>query len=88
MWMAIQCFLKAVNWVRVSFKTTDGQQLTITSYKDGILEGTFSFEDKSDPARIIKITDGVFKLKQEGKTSIKVDKNGDVNMDSLLKNIK
>ena len=74
--------------VKVGFETTDGQQLTLTSFKDGILEGTFNFEDKSDPARIVKITDGVFKLKQEGKTNMQFDKNGDINMDSLLKSVK
>jgi len=74
--------------VKVGFETTKGQQLTLTSFKDGILEGTFGFEDKSDPARIVKITDGVFKMKQEGKTNLQYDKNGDVNMDSLLKSIK
>ena len=73
---------------RVSFETGEGQQLTLTSFKDGILEGTFNFEDKSDPARIVKVTDGVFKLKQEGKTNLQYDKNGDVNMDSLLKSVK
>ena len=73
---------------RVSFETGEGQQLTLTSFKDGILEGTFNFEDKSDPARIVKITDGVFKLKQEGKTNMQFDKNGDINMDSLLKSVK
>ena len=74
--------------VQVGFETVDGQQLTITSFKDGLLEGTFSFEDKTNPARIVKITDGVFKFQQEGKTNLQYDKNGDVNMDSLLKSIK
>lgn len=73
--------------VRVSFETKEGQQLIITSYKDGILEGTFNFEDNSNPAYIVKVTDGVFKLKQEGKTNMQYDKNGDVNMDSLLKSV-
>ena len=72
---------------RVSFETRDGQQLTLTSSKDGLLEGTFSFEDNADPAHIVKVTDGVFKLKMEGKTNLQYDKSGDVNMDSLLKSI-
>ena len=73
--------------VRVSFETKDGQQLTITSFKDGILEGTFSFVDNADPAKIVKVTDGIFKFKMEGKTNLQYDKNGDVNMDSLLKSL-
>ena len=73
--------------VRVSFETVNGQQLTITSFKDGVLEGTFNFEDNSDPKHIVKVTDGVFKLKIEGKTNLQYDKNGDVDMDSLLKSI-
>ena len=73
--------------VRVSFETKDGQQLTIRSFKDGILEGTFSFLDNADPAKIVKVTDGIFKFKMEGKTNLQYDKNGDVNMDSLLKSI-
>ena len=72
---------------RVSFETKDGQQLTITSFKDGILEGTFSFVDNADPAKIVKVTDGIFKFKMEGKTNLQYDKNGDVNMDSLLKSL-
>lgn len=74
----------------VSFTTKAGQQLVLTSFKDGLLEGTFSFDvvDEKDPAHILKITEGVFKLQQEGKTSVKTDKNGDVNMDSLIKSIK
>ena len=74
----------------VSFTTKAGQQLTITSNKEGLIEGTFNFEvvDESDPTHVLKITDGVFKLQQEGKTAVKVDENGDVNMDSLLKNVK
>ncbi len=74
--------------VQVGFETVDGQQLTITSFKDGLLEGTFSFEDKRNPARIVNITEGVFKFQQEGKTNVQYDKNGDINMDSLMKSIK
>ena len=72
---------------RVSFETKNGQQLTITSFKDGILEGTFSFEDNADPAKIVKVTDGIFKFKMEGQTNLQYDKSGDVNMDSLLKSL-
>ncbi len=73
--------------VRVSFETKDGQQLTLTSIKDGILEGTFSFDGASgtNPGQIVKITDGVFKMKQDKPNNIKTDANGDVNIDSLMK---
>ncbi len=76
--------------ISVGFKTGADQKLNLSSFKDGLLEGTFSFEvkDASDPSRILKITDGVFKMQMEGKTNLKFDKNGDVNMDSLLKSIK
>jgi hypothetical protein len=72
----------------VSFKTKDGQHLTLTSLKDGLLEGTFNFDvaDENDPSHILKITDGVFKMQLEGKTNLQFDKNGDIKMDSLLKN--
>ena len=66
----------------VSFNTKAGQHLTLSSLKDGILEGTFNFDvsDENDPAHILKITDGVFKMKLEGKTNLQYDKNGDVNL--------
>ena len=71
------------------FKTGEGQQLTVTSFKEGLVEGTFSFDvvDENNPAHILKLTDGVFKLQQEGETKIQVNENGDVNMDSLMKSI-
>lgn len=74
----------------VRFATTKDQQLMITSIKDGIVEGTFSaaVADENDPAHILQITDGHFKVKQGGKTSIKADENGDVNMDSLVNSIR
>ncbi len=62
----------------VSFKTGADQKLNLSSLKDGLLEGTFNFDvkDEKDPTRIIKITDGVFKMQIEGKTNLKFDKNG------------
>ena len=75
--------------VKVGFEVKEGQQLTLTSSKDGILEGTFSFDGASgtNNEKIVKVTDGVFKVKIEGKTNLQYDKHGDVNMDSLLKSI-
>ncbi len=78
------------HWKYVRFSTKDGQHLTLISLKDGLLEGTFNFDvaDENDPAHILKITDGVFKMQMEGKTNLQFDKNGDIKMDSLLKSIK
>ena len=75
--------------VRVGFEVKEGQQLTLTSSKGGILEGTFSFDGVTgtNNEKIVKITEGVFKVKTEGKTNLQYDKNGDVNMDSLLKSL-
>lgn len=74
---------------RVGFEVKEGQQLTLTSSKDGVLEGTFSFDGVTgtNNEQIVKVTEGVFKVKTEGKTNLKYDKNGDVNMDSLLKSL-
>ncbi len=74
----------------VSFNTGPEHKLNLISSKDGLLEGTFNFDvvDERDPGHIVKITDGVFKMQIEGKTNLQFDKNGDVNMDSLLKSIK
>jgi hypothetical protein len=73
----------------VAFKTGAGHTLNLTSFKEGLVEGTFNFDliDERDPGHIVKITDGVFKMQIEGKTNLQFDKNGDVNMDSLLKSI-
>ena len=73
----------------VAFKTGADHKLNLTSFKDGLLEGTFNFDviDERDPGHVVKVTDGVFKMQMEGKTNLKYDKNGDVNMDSLLKSI-
>lgn len=70
----------------VRFATVNGQQLTVTAYKDGVVEGTFNVDvaDDSNPASVLKITEGVFKIRAGGKTVIKADHNGDVNMDSML----
>lgn len=74
----------------VSFVTKSGQSLIITSNKDGVLEGSFSMDvvDENNPSRTLKITDGNFKLKQGGKSSVQTDANGNVNMDSLTNSIK
>lgn len=73
----------------VSFKTGSNQHLSLASSKDGIFEGTFSFDviDENDPKHILKITEGYFKFKQDKPTNLKTDVNGDINMDSLLKSI-
>lgn len=73
----------------VSFATKKEQQLTLSTVKDGMLEGTFTFNvvDENNANHVLKITEGVFKLQQGKKTNLQMDKNGDVNMDSMLKSI-
>jgi hypothetical protein len=74
----------------VRFASKAGQTMQITSNKDGVIEGTFSVDvaDESDASHILKITDGAFKLATGGDTKVKVNANGDANMDSLLNSIK
>ncbi len=71
------------------FNTGEGQQLTVTSFQNRIVEGTFNLEviDENDPAHKLKLTDGVFKLQQGGDTKIQVNEEGDVNMDSMMKSL-
>ncbi len=71
----------------VSFSIKDGQQITISSYKDGLIEADFAFDvvDEKDPTHILKITDGHLKLQQTGKgATMKVDANGDVDINKVL----
>lgn len=72
----------------VHFIIAEGQQLTVSSVKDSTIEGSFAFDalDENDKSKVLKITDGHFKLHVDGGIkSLKVNSDGDVDMDKLIK---
>lgn len=74
----------------VHFIVALGQQLTLSSLKDGVAEGTFALDvqDENDKAHLLKLTEGRFKLALDGGVkTLKVDQNGDVDMNKLMKDV-
>lgn len=50
---------------RINYVISHGQSFTVSSYKNGIMEGTFSAEvqDENNPVKRYMITEGKFKVK-------------------------
>lgn len=50
---------------RITYVISHGESLTVSSYKNNIIEGTFAVEvqDENDASKIYMITDGKFRIK-------------------------
>ncbi len=50
---------------RITYVISHGESLTVSSYKNGIIEGTFAVEvqDENNSSKLYQVTDGKFKMK-------------------------
>lgn len=50
---------------RFSYVISHGESLTVSSYKNGIIEGTFAVEvqDENNPGKLYQVKDGKFKIR-------------------------
>ena len=72
----------------IHFTLAKNQQLTVSSLEKGVVKGHFTADvvDDHDPAHVLHLTEGTFKLALDGGVKeIGQQPNGDVDMDKLMK---